>query len=531
MSGAREIASLQLGSAGGQPFGIDANMVVTGRTCVLGASGSGKSYAVGVICEELCRNELPFTIVDTEGEYAGIKERYQAIWVGEEERCDLRWSGTDLEDLAVQAPDISPVILDVSDLDSPREMVGRYLAKLYSTLTERRTPYLVVVEEADKFIPQSGARMAVFDEIARRGRKRGLGLMLCSQRPSLIDKNVLSQCGNQLVGKLIIQNDLKSVSQFFPGRGVPKELTAMGPGEFYAMGALSPTPVRMTFRARTTRHGGVTPVLKSRTVRPYMGAIGSATGMAPEGQRGAGQGRGTPAGIPGLRYALKDDDIPALVRRERRFGIFGPQEAVTLLEQRFLTLIQVGVRARKGLLRKRFETVYLMLDGSSGREVVLDGGLKVRKGFEKVLDLTALQVAALAALAPDSERSSIDVASALGESKGAVTRVLNQLEEKRLVRSVEIRRRKLFRRMVDLPPEPTSPLPLEPVPVDVGKARVISPKVTESGIREAVKGLWEGADVASFEPILYPLYRVELTMKRRRRAVWLDGRTGRELDL
>ena len=33
------------------PFQVDANLITTGRTCVIGSSGSGKSYTVGVICE------------------------------------------------------------------------------------------------------------------------------------------------------------------------------------------------------------------------------------------------------------------------------------------------------------------------------------------------------------------------------------------------------------------------------------------------------------------------------------------------
>jgi hypothetical protein len=41
---------LHLGLDGDEEFVVDANLVATGRTCVIGASGSGKSYAVGVIC-------------------------------------------------------------------------------------------------------------------------------------------------------------------------------------------------------------------------------------------------------------------------------------------------------------------------------------------------------------------------------------------------------------------------------------------------------------------------------------------------
>ena len=525
-----ELSQLAIGTGPRGPFAIDANLVVTGRTCVLGSSGSGKSYTVGVLCEELCRNDVAFAIVDTEGEHTGLKEKFEAIWVGEEKDSDLSWGNLDLEDLARQAPDISPLILDVSDLTDPKEKVSAFVSALYQTLTQRRTPYLVVVEEADKFVPQYGQRVPIFAEVARRGRKRGMGLMICSQRPSLVDKNVLSQCGNQLIGKLIIQNDLQSVAQFFPGKGLPKELTALKAGQFFAMGGFAPTPSLVTIKKRITKPGGVTPSLLKRVVKKYVGPTNQR--VVREAQpEGNGGGLRSGKATLGLQPSVKAEEVPMMVKRERSFGIFGPRETVTGVTPQFRTLIQLGVRKRRGLLKRRFETVYAYLDGLTGKEVLLGRGLEVVKGFEKLLGLTTLQVEVLREVRPDSDTSSLDVASALGESKSTVSRVLSFLNDKRLVRSIEVRNRKLYRRLIDLPSEPSefSPLEMEEVTVDDG--RVIPPKLKESDIRDAVKGLWEGADVESFETFLYPVFRVELVIRRKHRTVLIDGRSGRELTL
>jgi DNA-binding transcriptional ArsR family regulator len=521
---------LDVGTSGARKFGIDPNLVVTGRTCVLGSSGSGKSYAMGVLCEELCRNNVPFAIVDTEGEHSGLKEKFEAIWVGEEPGCDLSWDRVDVADLANQAPDISPLILDVSDISDWKAKTASFLDFLYRTLTERRTPYLLILEESDKFIPQYGERVPIFDEVARRGRKRGLGLMICSQRPSLVDKNVLSQCANQLIGKLIIQNDLQSVAQFFPGRGLPKELTTLQAGEFYAMGGFSPTPTMVKFRKRTTKHGGITPALSKRVVKPFMGPLNQ-TGEVPEPSGHLVQGVPTGPMALGLAPSIKKDDVPVMVKRERRFGIFGTEETVTNVELQFRTLIQLGVRLRRGLLKRRFETVYVVLDGQSGKEVSVNKGLEVVRGFEKVLGLTTLQVEVLREVRPDSDISALDVASRLGESKGTVSRVLNLLNEKRLVRTIEVKRKRLFRRLIDLPDVPSEFQPLEISKVELEKGRVVQARLKEQDVREAVKGLWDGADIESFETFYYPVYKVELVLKRRHRQVLLDGRSGKELTL
>jgi hypothetical protein len=519
---------LNIGTSPAGPFTVDANLVVTGRTCVLGSSGSGKSYAVGVLCEELCRNDVPFAIIDTEGEHTGLKGKFEAIWVGEEEDSDLSWENLDLVDLARQAPDISPLILDISDLTDQKEKVAEFMGALYQTLTERRTPYLVVVEEADKFVPQYGQRVPIFAEVARRGRKRGMGLMICSQRPSLVDKNVLSQCGNQLIGKLIIQNDLQSVAQFFPGKGLPKELTTLRAGQFFAMGAFAPVPTLVSVRRRVTSPGGVTPALSKRVVKKYVGQMNPKVVLR---EKGGDEAMSTSSGKAplGLIPSVKMDDLPAMVRRERSFGIFGPREAVTGVTAQFRTLIQLGVRMRRGLLKRRFETHYVYLDGGSGKEVFIDRGLRIVMGFEKLLGLTTLQVEVLREIKPDSDTSALDVASSLGESKSTVTRVLGLLNDRRLVRTIEVRKRKLYRRLTDLPANPSELVPLELSAVDADEAKVVPPKIKENDVRDAVKGLWEGADVESFEPFLYPVFRVELVVKRKHRQVLIDGRSGREL--
>jgi DNA-binding transcriptional ArsR family regulator len=529
MSGIQgQVSQLTIGVGSSGEFNVDANLIVTGRTCVLGSSGSGKSYAVGVLCEELLRNDVPFAIIDTEGEHTGLKEKFDVIWGGEEKNSDLSWETLDIPDLAKQAPDISPLIIDVSDLTDPKEKVSAFVSALYETLTERRTPYLVIVEEADKFIPQYGIRVPIFSEVARRGRKRGMGLMICSQRPSLVDKNVLSQCGNQLIGKLIIQNDLQSVQQFFPGKGLPKGLTTLRAGQFYAMGGFSQSPALVSIKQRVTRPGGITPSLSKRVVKKYVGPMGQRVVSLVELEEGNG-GPVPGKSAAGLLPSVKVNDVPALVRRERSFGIFGPRETVTGITQLFRTIIQLGIRKRRGLLKRRFETTYVYLDGGSGRKVTIDSGLTIERGFEKLLGLTTLQVEVLRVVKPESDTSALDIASEIGESKGTVSRVLGFLNDRRLVRTIEVRNKKLYRRLVDLPSEPTEVFPLELTPVEIEGTRIVSPKIKEADVRDAVKGLWDGADVDSFEAFLYPIFKVELVVKRKHRQVMIDGRTGREL--
>ena len=568
------------------PFQVQADLLATERTCVIGASGSGKSYTVGVICEELCKNNVPFVIIDTEGEYSGLKEKFELIWVGDDEHCDLKWSNrVDLQLLAKYAPDCPPIIFDLSEAPKPREKVSEFLIALYREIDRRRTPYLIILEEADRFSPQSGGeRLPIFDEIARRGRKRGLGLTLCTQRPSLVDKNILSQCSNQLIGKLVIKNDLNSVAQFFSGRGTPNQLTLLKPGEFFALGGLVSEPEKVRMRLRETTHGGMTPKLNPTamhaSVEKLLESIRSSVPLAvvetkpqtieipeeepeplviatppkpvPQAENAQnGEYEGAPketlpllpiqdtfnsrqsTGVVGLAPLIETESVPRLLKLEKSYGFFGQKESITRVGLAFRPLIEVGVRIRTGLLMKKFETKYFTLDGVSGKQVEMTDRLVVRSGIERLLGLDEGQVVILKVLRPDKDSSVIEIASATRRLEDETRRLLKGLEDLRLVRSTKVGRWKMFRRLADVPKidlVSEQILKLNELNTSDG-FNLAKVKIKEAEVREVVKGMWDGADVESFRQIYYPVYLSELVLNERKRYVWMDGRTGKEIEL
>jgi uncharacterized protein len=514
---------LYLGTNDAAPFEVNANVVATGRTCVIGASGSGKSYAVGVICEELCKSQVPFAIVDTEGEHSGLKEKYEVVLMGDDPSCDLQWSTTDLGQLASQAPDIAPLVLDVSETEAPKEKVGDLLTKIYSEVERRRTPYLVVVEEADRFIPQNGDRVPIFGEIARRGRKRGIGLMVCTQRPSLVDKNILSQCANQLIGKLVIKNDLQAVAQFFSGHDLPKHLTTLEPGKFFAMGGLSPTPKLVAIRKKDTQYRGNTPRLRTRVVKPFSPALTQALSRSAKG------GKAATTGLVGVHPTFSAEDVPTIVKRDKSFIFFGKEEVVAGAELVLRPLVELGVAVKTGMIKKRIEMRYLILDGQTGKSVELRGTPAMYEGLERLMGLTSEQIEVLRTTRLDKDMSILEIANKVGASKEMLRRPVRALEEKRLIRSFQVGKSRVFRRIFTFPEFPwhESEQPLEPM--DSPKSKMDEYKLDEEKVREVIKGVIPYSDVQTFKRFVYPLYRVELIMKRRKRIVWLDGTTGNEI--
>ncbi|MFX0070430.1 MAG: helicase HerA domain-containing protein [Candidatus Hermodarchaeota archaeon] len=65
--------SVSLGKLIGYPFDVNLLIKNFGRIFITGKSGSGKSYTMGVLCEEFLKKGIPIVILDRHGEYGSLK--------------------------------------------------------------------------------------------------------------------------------------------------------------------------------------------------------------------------------------------------------------------------------------------------------------------------------------------------------------------------------------------------------------------------------------------------------------------------
>ena len=149
----------------------------------------------------------------------------------------------------------------------PPNIQGMLVSHLCTSLFEARKlnkipPMMLVIEEAHNFAPERGFSKTPSSEILRtiasEGRKFGLGLMVISQRPARIDKNILSQCGTQIIMKVTNPNDLKSISKGLEGvtSYVEEELKRLPPGIAMLVSNEVERPILIDVRTRKTKHGG-----------------------------------------------------------------------------------------------------------------------------------------------------------------------------------------------------------------------------------------------------------------------------------
>jgi len=285
---------------------------------ILGIRGSGKSNTAGVIFEELLKHNYPLSIVDIDGEYFGLKEKFEVLVVGTGEGVEIEVDADCAEEIAqISMEKNVPVVLDLSGFLSEERnaFLQEYLTALWNLAGKLRRPYIVGIEEAHEFIPQ-GTRTELKELIARialRGRKRGLGAIIVSQRSAKVEKDVLSQAGILFLHRVVHEADMRVYSELLPWRKseVKELISALDTGNCVYMNGDTVLPIYV--RERETFHAGFTPSLEV-VVTPQLKQVSQSIIEAIERAK---QGKGKKTRLDALKEKIARLEA-ALAEREKK---------------------------------------------------------------------------------------------------------------------------------------------------------------------------------------------------------------------
>jgi DNA helicase HerA-like ATPase len=136
-----------------------------------------------------------------------------------------------------------------------KQFVMTYLATLlFNQFTEYKLKkedryLLLIIEEAQNFVPDrsypvsSSLAHTKLSAIATQGRKFGLSLCLISQRPSFVDRVVLSMCNTFFIHR-VSPEDVNFVRTACGGlpQSLATRLTTMNTGDVIITGQMLPVP-------------------------------------------------------------------------------------------------------------------------------------------------------------------------------------------------------------------------------------------------------------------------------------------------
>ncbi len=247
---------IEIGTASGTPVYLDIEALLSTRMLIQASSGGGKSYTIRRIAEQAF-GKVQIIIIDPEGEFATLRERYGYVLVGKggEAAADVRSASI----LARRLLEVNAsAVCDISELKMPErhQWVAQFLTGLMEAPRELWHPAIVIVDEAHMYAPEKGqgespAAGAMLD-LAARGRKRGFCPIFATQRLAKLSKNATAELQNVLIGRTVQDVDLKRAADalgYSPAaaRELNADLKLLDAGSFYGLGrAIGPEVVKFT---------------------------------------------------------------------------------------------------------------------------------------------------------------------------------------------------------------------------------------------------------------------------------------------
>ncbi|MEO7368725.1 MAG: DUF87 domain-containing protein [Gemmatimonadaceae bacterium] len=227
---------------------VDLDRLIESRMLVQTNSGGGKSHAIRYLCEQT-RDKVQQIVIDREGEFATLREKYDYLLVGRDGdvAADIRSSrllARKLMELELSA------VIDLSEMSlaHQRDYVREFLNALNHLPRPLWKDCLVIIDEAHLFAPESGKGSSVATEaismLLSTGRKRGYCGVLATQRLAKLNKDVAAECLNKLIGRTSNEDARRAADELDQGKQGGRELRSLEPGTFWAYGpAIATEPV------------------------------------------------------------------------------------------------------------------------------------------------------------------------------------------------------------------------------------------------------------------------------------------------
>lgn len=271
---------------------------VTQTFAVLGKRGSGKTNTASVLTEQFVKANLPVVYVDPIGVTWGLRHSRDGkgpglpviILGGEHADVPLEEAGgAVIADFVIDHR--QPVVLDLGlfSKSAQRRFMVDFTERLYH---KNRDAMHVMLDECDTFVPQridhGGERLVgAINDLVRKGRARGLGVTLISQRPALVNKDVLTQVEVLVAHRMTGPQDRDAIERWIEhnaddkqGKEVLSSLQALEDGDAWVwspsfLGKLVRTHVnlRETFDSSATPKAGARVVAPKHAAEVDLGAL------------------------------------------------------------------------------------------------------------------------------------------------------------------------------------------------------------------------------------------------------------------
>jgi hypothetical protein len=201
------------------------------RLAIVGRSGYGKTNAAKVMAEQLLATHTRVCILDPTDAWWGLRLQPDgrtpafpvAIFGGAHGDLALTEHAGDAVGTAIATSSQSTIVsmADFMGENARRRFASAFLVALYN---HNREPLHLIVDEADTLAPQKPIApldaevLSRMQQIVRRGRIRGFVPWLITQRPAVLNKDVLSQADGLIAFNLTASQDRDAIGAWIEGQ-------------------------------------------------------------------------------------------------------------------------------------------------------------------------------------------------------------------------------------------------------------------------------------------------------------------------
>ena len=207
---------------------------------VFGGSGSGKTNTLYQIVESMPKDR-PIFIADVEQDFIPLRQHRDFVIIGKGR--DFPADPELAETLAKRFLELRfSILFDAFEESrkSRQQFLGNFLRTLHDAPRSLWQPATVLIDELDRWAPEGGDSPATehCENAAARFRKRHFDLIMATTRIAIVDKSVIANARNQLIGLGNIDVDIKRSLSFlgFTEKEDRDSYRDLQRGEFFARG-------------------------------------------------------------------------------------------------------------------------------------------------------------------------------------------------------------------------------------------------------------------------------------------------------
>lgn len=374
--------------------------LATQTVAIVARKRVGKTYTASVMAEELIKAKVPIVVLDPTGAWWGLRssadgkhEGFPVVIIGGE-HADVpleETAGKVIADLVVDRPGY--YVIDFSKFEHDAQIhrfATEFGKRFYFRKEQERFPIQLIIDEADVVAPQKPqpnqtVMLHTYDNIVRRGGIRGIGVTMITQRPAVLNKNILTQCETLIILQMSGSQDIDAIEHWMRIHGSEEErkrlLTSVPTLQRGEAWVWSPSWLqicrRVQIRERETFNSSATPKAGEIQVAPKklapvdIEALGEQIKATVQKQK-----ENDPAElkkeIDKLRRSLASATIQKVETKEVRVITDDDLMAIKNLADAFepLRAISVGVSEQVNEMAGKIIKLYLMLENTKNGQNV-----------------------------------------------------------------------------------------------------------------------------------------------------------------